>query len=168
MRSGVNPLMAPLLCLALAAAVSPLAIADSTPDRTQIGHDISVGPGEELSEATCFGCSVRIRGHVSGDVTTFGGSILVEDHGQVGGDATTFGGDIRLDKNVSVHGDVAVFGGRIRRDPAATVGGDVTNLGPGWIVLIFALPLAFVGLFVALVIWLIMHLLRPAAPPARA
>lgn len=169
MRSGFNPLVARFLCLLFAATVSPAAFAAGNHERTQVGHDISVGPAEEISEATCFGCSVRVRGHVSGDVTTFGGSIVVEDHGQVGGDATTFGGEIRLDKEVSVHGDVTVFGGRIRRDPAATVGGEVNNMGgPGWIVLIFALPLGFLGLFVALVIWLIMRLLRPATPPAAA
>lgn len=169
MRSGFNPLVPRLMCLLFAAALSPAAFADSKPDRTQVGHDISVGPGEEVSEATCFGCSVRVRGHVSGDVTTFGGSIVVEDHGQVGGDATTFGGDIRLDKEVSVQGDVTVFGGRVRRDPSAMIGGDVNNMGgPGWIVLLFALPLAFLGLFVALVIWLVMRLLRPATPPAPA
>jgi len=167
MRSGL--LVKWFMCVLLAAALMAAASAESKPDRTQVGHDISVGPDEEVSEVTCFGCSVRIRGHVSGDATTFGGSIVVDDHGEVGGDATTFGGDIRLNKEVSVHGDVTVFGGRIRRDPAAVIGGDVTNMGgPGWIVLIFALPLAFVGLFVALVIWLIMRLLRPATPPAPA
>ena len=165
MRSGINSLVKLLLCLSLAELLFPAAFADST----HLGHDISVGPNEEISQATCFGCSVRVRGRVAGDVTTFGGSIVVEEHGQVGGDATTFAGDIRLDNEVSVHGDVTVFGGRIRRDPAATIGGDVTNMGgPGWIVLIVALPLAFVGLFVALAIWLIMRLLRPAAPPAPA
>jgi len=85
-----------------------------------------------------------VRGHVSGDVTAFGGSIVVEDQGQVNGDASAFGGDIRIDKEAKVAHDVAVFGGRIRRDPAATVGGDVTTIGgPGWIFLIFLTPLIF-------------------------
>ena len=60
---------------------------------------------------TCFACSVRVRGHVAGDVTTFGGSIVVEDDGEIGGDATSFGGDVRLDKGVKVAGGVTVFGG---------------------------------------------------------
>jgi len=158
-----------MLCRAstlfLVVAISTLAFADGDHDRTQVGHNISVGPDEKISEATCFGCSVRVRGQVSGDVTTFGGSIIIEGQGQVGGDATTFGGDIRLDKEVKVHGDVTVFGGRVRRDPAASVGGDVTNMGgPGWIVLIFVIPLFFVGLFVWLIIWLVRLLLRPARP----
>jgi cytoskeletal protein CcmA (bactofilin family) len=148
--------------LVFSVGFSTAAFADGDHDRTQVGHNITVGPGEEISEATCFGCSVRVRGQVSGDVTTFGGSIIIEGQGQVGGDATTFGGDIRLDKEVKVHGDVTVFGGRVRRDPAATVGGDVTNMGgPGWIVLIFVIPLFFVGLFVWLIVWLVRLLLRP-------
>ncbi|MGO9085381.1 MAG: hypothetical protein ACLQBK_09160 [Candidatus Sulfotelmatobacter sp.] len=146
-------------------AISTVALADGDHDRTQVGRNISVGPDEKISDATCFGCSVRVRGQVSGDVTTFGGSVIIEGQGQVGGDATTFGGDIRLDKEVKVSGDITVFGGRIRRDPAATVGGDVTNMGgPGWIVLIFVIPLFFVGLFVWLIVWLVRLLLRPARP----
>ncbi len=154
-----------LLCLLFCVSIATLALADGQHDRTQLGHNIVIGPGEEVSEATCFGCSIRVRGHVEGDVTTFGGSIVVEDPGQIGGDATTFGGEIRLDKSVSVGGDVTVFGGRLRRDPAASVGGDVTNMGgPGWIVLIVLLPMIFLGLFVALIVWVIRRLLRPATP----
>lgn len=60
-----------------------------------------------------------------------------------------------------------MFGGRIQRDPAATVGGDVTTMGgPGWMVLIFLTPLIFLGLFVALIVWVIRRLLRPAVPVA--
>jgi cytoskeletal protein CcmA (bactofilin family) len=146
-------------------AISAVAFADGSHDRTQVGSNINVGPDEQVSEATCFGCSIRVQGQVSGDVTTFGGSISIEGHGQVGGDATAFAGNVRLENEVKVKGDVAVFGGRIRRDPSATVGGDLTNLGgPGWIVLIFVIPLFFVGLFVVLIVWLVRLLLRPAKP----
>lgn len=156
-----------LLCVVLCVGLSAAAIADGGRDRTQVGNNISVGPGEEVGELTCFGCSIRVRGHVAGDVTAFGGSIVVEDQGEVNGDATVFGGGIRLEKDVRVSGDVTVFGGRVRRDPAATVGGDVTTFGgAGWMLLIFVLPLAFVGLFVAFVIWLIRRLLRPSVPAA--
>jgi cytoskeletal protein CcmA (bactofilin family) len=154
-----------LACLFVSVVLSTAAFADADHDRTQVGNNITIGPNEEVSEATCFGCSIRIRGQVAGDVTAFGGSIVVEDQGQVGGDATTFGGDIRIDKAGSVNRDVTVFGGRLRRDPGARVGGDVTNMGgPGWMVLIFLSPFIFLGLFVALVVWVIRRLLRPAVP----
>jgi hypothetical protein len=151
-------------------AFTAISFADRAQDHTQVGHNISIGPGEEASEATCFGCSIRVRGHVSGDVTALGGSIIVEDQGQVGGDATAIGGGIRLNSGVTVHGDVTAIGGRIRRDLGATVGGEVNSLGgPGWIALIILvalLPFVFFGLFVALIVWLIRRLLRPAVPVA--
>src|ERR1700751_2045449 len=148
-------------------AVSSTAFADRERDRTHVGNNITIGPDEEVSEATCFGCSIRIRGHVSGDVTAFGGSVVVEDQGQVNGDATVFGGDLRIDKDAKIARDVTVFGGRIRRDPASTVGGDVTNMGgPGWMFLIFLAPLIFLGLLIALIVWLIRLVMRPRVPAA--
>jgi hypothetical protein len=152
-------------CLLLLAAVSVRAFANSPHDRTQFGHDITILPNEEVVEVTCFGCSVRVRGHVKSDVTVFGGTIVVEDHGQIGGDAVVFGGGLRLDKAVRVAGDVTVFGGRIQRDPDSSVGGDITNFGgPIWIVLIFGLPLLFLGAFIGLIVWVVRRLTRPSLP----
>ena len=161
----LRPLTAGLMFIV---ALSSAALADGR-DRTQVGSNISIGPDEEVNEATCFGCSIRVRGHVSGDVTAFGGSVVVEDQGQVGGDTTVFGGDVRIDREVKLGGDVTVFGGRIRRDPAATVGGDVTTMGgPGWIFLLVLLPLIFLGALGAFVVWLIRRLMRPSIPAAAA
>jgi predicted acyltransferase (DUF342 family) len=126
-RSIVHLLMAlslmPFLCAA--------AFGDGSHDRTQAGRNITIPPDEEASDVTCFGCSVRVIGHVASDVTTFGGNVIVEDQGEVDGDITTFAGSIRLDKEVKVGGDVTVFGGHIRRDPASAVGGDLTSMS-GW------------------------------------
>jgi Polymer-forming cytoskeletal len=142
--------------------LSSAAFADSTHDRTQFGHEISVGPDEEVGEVTCFGCSVRVQGHVTGDITTFGGSIILEDEAEVGGDITSFAGSVRIDGPVTVDGDLTVFGGRIRRDPSSKVGGDVTNFGSGfWVVLIFAVPLMMLGAFIALIVWLVRVIMRP-------
>lgn len=143
--------------------LSAFAFADRSHDRTQFGHNISISPDEQVTDATCFGCSVHIRGHVSGDVTTFGGSVVVEDGGAIDGDVTTFAGNTRLEHSVAVKGDVTVFGGRVYRDPTATIEGDVSNFGAGpWIVLVFAAPFLVLGLFVAAVIWLIRRLMRPS------
>jgi len=158
-----------LLCLPLALMiiVSTATYGDESHERTQFGRDIVVGPNEEVSDATCFGCSVRIRGHVTGDVTTFGGSVVLEDQGEIAGDTTTFGGNIRLSKGVKINGDVTVFGGRLRRDPEATIHGDVANFGgPIWLFVIFGLPLLLLGAFIALIVWLVRRLLRPALPAA--
>jgi hypothetical protein len=151
--------------LFLLAAFSTFAFANGDRDRTQVGHDITVGPHEEIGEATCFGCSVRVRGHVTSDVTVFGGSVVVEDEGEISGDATVFGGGVRLDKGVKVAGDLTVFGGQIRRDPAASVGGDVTNFGGSfWLFLIFGLPLVILGAFIWLIVWLVRRLMEPSVP----
>jgi len=156
-----------LALLLLCATASVPAFADGSHDRTQVGHDINVGPGDEISEATCFGCSIRVHGHVEGDVTSFGGSVVVEEQGKVDGDATVFGGGLRLEKNVSIGGDVAVFGGRLRRDPTATIGGDITDFGgAGWMILIFALPLFFLGAFIALIVWIVRLATRQSVPAA--
>jgi hypothetical protein len=153
------------MCLLIFGVWSTSAWADGGRDRTQVGSNISVGPGEEVGEVTCFGCSVRVRGQVSGDVTTFGGTVVIEEQGQVGGDITTFAGGIHLGKGVTVNGDVTVFGGRLQRDPEATVGGDVTRMGgPGWVLVIFLAPLVFLGFFLALIVWVIRRLLRRAVP----
>lgn len=157
-----------LICAAVVCCVT-VAIAGPTgksaPDRTQTGSDIMVGPNEEAGELTCFGCSVRVRGHVLGDVTTFGGSVVLEEGGQIDGDTTTFAGGLRMEKDVKINGDVSVFGGRVRRDPSATVGGEVTNFSGGiWILLIFVLPFVFLGLFIAFVVWLIRKLIEPKVP----
>ncbi len=146
-----------------------VAFADGSHDRTQVGRNITIAPDEDAGDVTCFGCSVRVRGHVSSDVTTFGGSVIVEDEGEVDGDLTTFGGNVLLDKEVKVGGDVSVFGGHIRRDPATSVGGDVTSVGGrmGWIILIALIPLILFGAFIALIVWLIRRLMQPSlAAPA--
>lgn len=153
--------------LACFLASSTIAFATAKPDHTQFGHNIDIGPNEEVSDVTCIGCSIRIRGQVSGDATAVGGSIFIEDQGQVAGDVTAVAGNARLDKGVKVAGDVTVVGGELRRDPQASISGDVTNVGGrGWIIPILLVPVVFLGLLIALVIWIIQRISRPAVVPA--
>ncbi len=151
------------------AVLCATAFAEGSHDRTQFGNDINIGPADRISEATCFGCSIRVRGHVDGDVTSFGGSVVLEDEADVGGDATSFAGSVRLDSGVKVGGDVTVFGGHLRRDPAALVGGDVASFsGSFWVLVIFGLPLILMGGFIALVVWMVRLLVnRTSAPTAQ-
>lgn len=157
-----------MCCLLLVSAFGIPAFAEGSHDRTQFGHDVTVGSDEQVAEVTCFGCSVRIRGRVDGDVTTFGGSVVVEHDGVIGGDTTTFSGDVRLDGGANVK-SLTVFGGRVRRDSGATVGGDVTTFGGGaalWLFIIFGLPFLFLGAFIALIVWLVRRYTRRAVPVA--
>lgn len=157
--------------LALVALLSSAARAGGSQDRTQFGRNISIAAGDRANDVTCFGCSVRIRGHVTSDVTVFGGSVIVEDQAEVDGDLTAFAGRVRLDDGVKVGGDVTVFGGHLHRDPRASIGGDLTYLGgPGWIVLIILTPFVFFGVFLAFIVLpvalLALQLMRPSLPAA--
>src|ERR1700751_4077865 len=158
-----------LLCVAaivlIVLGLSAATYAKNNSSITRFGNNITVGPTDEVADLTCFGCSIRIRGLVAGDVTTFGRSIAIEDQAQVAGDVTSFGGNLRLEKAVKLSGDVTVFGGTVDRPPGATIAGDVTTFsGRGWILLIFVLPFVMLGMFIAFVIWLIQRLRRPAVP----
>lgn len=153
----------------LVPCVSSAALAKNNPSYTQFGHNIDIGPNEKTSDLTCFGCSIRIRGEVAGDVTAFAGSIVIEDQGQIAGDVTAFGGDLRIDRNVKIAGDTTVFAGQLRRDPQATISGDVTTMGGrGWLVPMLLTPFVVLGLLIAFVIWMIRLMRRPTAPAAAA
>ncbi len=153
------------VCFLAVATFSVGALAQNTHERTHFGSGITIGPDEKADEATCFACSIHVRGQVSGDVTAFGGTIVIEEGGDVGGDTTSFGGDVRIEKDAKVGGGVTVFGGRVHRDPAASIGGDVTNFsGFIWIFLIFVLPLFVLGGFIALIIWVVRRLTRSSVP----
>ncbi len=64
------------------------AAAKDNPSYTQFGHNINIGPSDEVGDVTCIGCSIHVRGLVAGDVTAVGGSIIIEDQAQVTGDVT--------------------------------------------------------------------------------
>jgi hypothetical protein len=153
-----------LACLLIPA--SPLA-ASTNPDRTQFGRDIRIEANENVGDVTCIGCSIHVRGHVSGDATAIGGSIFAEQGAAIAGDATTIGGSARMENGTQVGGDLTTIGGSVRRDPQANVAGDVTAMGGGgWVFLIFLLPFLFVGGIIALIIWMIQRSRHPAPVPA--
>jgi hypothetical protein len=135
-----------LVCLILSTA----AFATSNPDRMSWGHNLSIGSNEEVSDVTCIACSIYIRGQVSGDATTVGGSIRIEDQGQVAGDVTVVGGALQRDSETSISGDVTSVGGR------------------GWVIPILLAPFVILGLLIALVVWLVQRIRRPSIPPVPA
>lgn len=163
----LTPLRALVIASSLILVFATAAPAKDNPEYTQIGHDIIVGANQEVGEVTCIACSIRIRGKVAGEVTTVGGSILMEDQAEVSGEVTAVAGNIRLERDTKVAGGVTVVGGEIRRAPEAQIGGDVTSVGGrAWIPLILVAPFVFLGLLVALVVWLVHHFRRPATPVA--
>ncbi|HET7440364.1 MAG TPA: polymer-forming cytoskeletal protein [Terriglobales bacterium] len=140
------------------------ASASSKPERTQFGHDIRVDEGETVADVTCFGCNVYVRGQVSGDVTVFGGNVTLGENVAVSGDVTVFMGDARLGEGAKISGDATIFGGTVRRQPGATVSGDVTNFeSKPLTILMIASPFIFLGLVIALVVWLVQRNRRSVA-----
>jgi hypothetical protein len=148
---------------------TPFALARDGREYTQFGHSIYVGPDQRTGDVTCFFCSVRVRGQVGGEITTFGGNVTLEDDASVGGDLTTFGGTVRLGPQTRVGGDLTTMGGTLIRDPKAQVGGDVTTFGgQGWLFVIFGLPLLIFAGIIALIVWLVQRRQRPVQTYARA
>jgi len=98
-----------LACL-LALAALP-AVARAQGERVMIGDDIYVGPEEELSEAVCIGCSIRIDGKVR-EAVAVGGSI--EINGEVEREAVAIGGAIDVNGTVG-HEVVSIAGGNVQQ-----------------------------------------------------
>lgn len=159
-----------VLCIILATAFSASpAFAKGGSDITQFGHDIRVEADQKVGEITCFGCSVHVRGQVAGDITTFGGSVILEDGGMIAGEVTSFCGDVRAGDNTRLSGDITVFGGRLRRQPSAMVAGEVTVFESRALTyLILIGPFVVLGALIALIIWLVRRNRRPAPVMARA
>ena len=80
-------------------------------DRAQFFHDINIGPNGTANVVQCFGCNVLIRGHVTGDVLTIGGSIYIS--GLVDGNAVAMGGHIESQSGGELRGHAAAIGGYV-------------------------------------------------------
>jgi hypothetical protein len=164
LRMAGRTLFGTLMVLALLAAP---ALAQRGSDRVEINHDIFVEPGQKSGDLVCINCSIFVRGEVAGDVVTIHGNVVIEQGAHVAGDVTTVLGNLRVQGAAQIGGDAVAVGGTVRNEPQAAIGGDITSLGgAGWTVLIILLPLAFLGGFIALIVWLIARVRRPAAVAA--
>ena len=159
-----------VLCIILATAftTSP-AFAKAGSDITQFGHDIRIEADQKVGQVTCFGCSDHVRGQVARDITTFGGSVILEEGGMIAGEVSSFWGDVRAGDNTRLAGDVSVFGGRLRRQPSAMVAGEVTVfVSRALTYLILIGPFVVLGALIALIVLLVRRNRRPAPVMARA
>jgi len=152
---------------ALVGVFSLAAAAETRGDRVQIGRDIFVDSGEKVGDVVCVLCSIRTRGQVAGDMVAIMGKIVLEQGAQAAGDVTSVGGGVRLESGTQVAGGVTAIAGEVRRDPQASIAGDVTDLsGRGWMLLLILAPFLLFGGSLALIIWIIQRVRRPAATPA--
>jgi uncharacterized RDD family membrane protein YckC len=179
------PLIALMLCAATlvvhaeAPAPDAAAVDDARPhharhghhgnDRVSIGHDSTLGQGEQadsvvsiLGSSTSDGeaqtvVSVLGNTRVTGPLGESAVSILGNTYidAKVGGDAVAVLGNVELGPNAEIDGDVVSVGGQVLRDPAAVIHGDVQNViagnfgAPVWLhtwiqhCLLYGRPLAF-------------------------
>jgi hypothetical protein len=160
------------IALLILALCMPLAALDSNggddTDRTQYRHDIHIAAGQKAEELTCFFCSIYIAGQVAGDVTAFGGHIVISSGAAVAGDVTAFGGNVRLEDGTQVAGDIASFGGQVQKAESAKIAGDTTRVPTALFIFILILPFFVLGVLIALVVWLVQRKRHPAGLPARA
>jgi hypothetical protein len=157
------------LCVLGAALAAASAPARADDDAVDFFHNIEVTQDAPVQDAVCFFCSVHVNGKVNGDIVVFFGNVRLNgeahqdvvsffggvtaaDNSSVGGDLVSFFGNVRLGENVSVAQDLTCFFGDIRTARTAMVHGDRVDI-PG---IVLYLPV----LFIALVIWLIVHELR--------
>ncbi len=98
-------------------------------DRVSISRPIVVEEAEGVGEAVCFGCSIEVRGVVTRDAVSFGGSVRLAPGARVGGDAVAFGGSIALDERSRLGGDGVAFGGHVKVAKDARVAGDAVAFG---------------------------------------
>ncbi|MBX7190704.1 MAG: polymer-forming cytoskeletal protein [Sandaracinaceae bacterium] len=95
-------------------------------ERVGFGQSVVVGTNEVVDAATSFGGDVSVDGEVRGDVTSFGGAIVLGPHAHVHGDVATMGGALARSPGAIIDGSIALFGG------ADSSGGWQPAPGPRW------------------------------------
>ncbi len=138
------------------------------------GSDVTVALDQQEDSIRACGGNVVVLGHVTGDVSAFGGNVKiaptgnvdgdiasyggkVEIGGTVGGNVSSYGGGIALDSNANVGGDVSSYGGGITKAPTAQVRGNIeqNHTGISLTSLPFFNPLGFTFPLLSLAIWML-------------
>ncbi|HEU5199570.1 MAG TPA: polymer-forming cytoskeletal protein [Ktedonobacterales bacterium] len=117
------------LCCALAIGTGVFFSFSRSCSQGNAGSSVTVPQGQNTDDVRACGGSVTVLGHVTGDVTDYGGRIMVAESGRVDGDIQSYGGSVEIAGVVG--GDVKSYGGRITLDDSAQVGGDVVAYGGG-------------------------------------
>jgi hypothetical protein len=112
-------------CFALLLAAICVPRAQASSDRVSFLHDIVVGDTDEVDDAVCFLCSIRVEGKVKGDAVAFLGSIHLK--GEISGDVVSFLGDVAMADQSRIGGDCVVLGGPIRRVGDGKIEGDTVD-----------------------------------------
>lgn len=106
--------------------VSP-ALAQSPSNRTYVGLDIYVAPGQQVHNVTCIFCSVEVDGSVTGDTTVLFGNLTVS--GWARGTATVVGGNAIIESQARIGGTTVVLGGNAIYEADDAISGNAYVLG---------------------------------------
>jgi Na+-transporting methylmalonyl-CoA/oxaloacetate decarboxylase gamma subunit len=124
-------------------------------DRVSFLHDITVSSDEEVQDAVCFLCSIRVEGPVRQDAVVFLGSIHA--NAPIEGDAVAFLGNISLGSEARVGGDCVVFLGSVIQHGTGQVGKDLVQ---------FPLALIIIPILILIfLVYIIRSLVRRAYVP---
>jgi hypothetical protein len=131
--------------LLIVIAVVVLSLVVATPalafDGSQVnfGKDIVVGPEQTIvGDVTAFGGNILIQGEVDGVVAAIGGDVTVS--GTVTRDVTAIGGGVELQETARVGGGVVAVGGHVNKATGAVVSGRIIEGGDARAVGLPALP----------------------------
>jgi hypothetical protein len=101
-------------------------------DKGAFGESVAIDSKAWIcGDVTVYGGNVLVSGHLDGAVRAVEGSVTVL--GDVSGDVAALGGQVALGPRAHVTGDVQVIGGALRREPGARVDGQIrreADLGP--------------------------------------
>lgn len=107
----------------------PSAVPPSHPhaNRTYLGQDIFVAPGQQIGNATCLFCSVQVEGDLTGNVLVLFGNLTVSGH--VGGNSTVLAGNTVVDSQARISGRTTVIDGNAVYETDDALSGNVYVLG---------------------------------------
>jgi serine acetyltransferase len=132
--------MSPLICaLLFLAATVPRACADD--NRVAILHSISVEEGEDVQNAVCILCSIRIDGSVQQNAVAILGG--VRSNGPIGQNAVSILGSVSLGRDAHVGQNCVAVLGSVRHYASGQIGQNVVEIPFG---IVFIPIFFFVGI----------------------
>ncbi len=96
-------------------------------DREVVGQNLVIEKDEVVRNVQLVGGSLVIKGTVTGDVDTVGGTVDLEPGSRVMGDIQVMGGSVEVKNGARIDGDTQIVGGHMQRQEGARVEGNVST-----------------------------------------
>lgn len=137
-----------IAALVLALVLPTFAGVASAQSQQRVGASVTVLEGETVNGFTSYAGRIVVNGRVEGDLTAFGGRVVIAEGaevtgrvrafggsvvvaGETGGNAVAYAGHVNITESANVRGSLGGVGGSVDlagtvRDDATTVAGSVT------------------------------------------